>query len=265
MTRAGLTLAAILGFGFVAGCSTLPADRQWGADFNPAPGWQRAGTAAKAALTQPGVWVPLAGAAAFQVDDWDRHASDWAREHTPVFGSEQNARDWSDGLRDSAGFALLASVAAAESGGPDEWPANKARGSFVDVAAIAATSLTTGAMKSGFDRERPNGADRRSFPSGHSSSAAVYSTLASRNLRFAPIAPLARTACGAGLDLMAAGTAWARVEAGWHYPSDVLFGMALGRFFGAWLDEMFLAPDPGTWTVEIYPVLGNAELRRRSG
>jgi hypothetical protein len=34
------------------------------------------------------------GAAAFQIDDWDHRASDWAREHTPVFGSQRDAERW---------------------------------------------------------------------------------------------------------------------------------------------------------------------------
>lgn len=33
-----------------------------------------------------------------------------------------------------------------------------------------------------------------------------------------------------GFGMITAGTAWARVEGGVHYPSDVLAGMALGHF-----------------------------------
>jgi membrane-associated phospholipid phosphatase len=36
------------------------------------------------------------------------------------------------------------------------------------------------------------------------------------------------------------GTAWARVEAGAHYPSDVLVGMSIGNFFGLMFSDAFL-------------------------
>jgi len=39
---------------------------------------------------------------------------------------------------------------------------------------------------------------------------------------------------------MASGTAWARVEAGVHYPSDVLAGAALGNFLTAFIHDAFL-------------------------
>ena len=42
---------------------------------------------------------------------------------------------------------------------------------------------------------------------------------------------------------IAAGTAWARIEAGEHYPSDVLVGYALGHFFSAFIQDAFLGLD----------------------
>jgi hypothetical protein len=49
------------------------------------------------------------------------------------------------------------------------------------------------------------------------------------------------------LALLAAGTAWARVEAGQHYPADVLAGVALGRFLGDFMSRLFFEAegDPG--------------------
>lgn len=41
---------------------------------------------------------------------------------------------------------------------------------------------------------------------------------------------------------LAVGTAWARVEADVHYPSDVLTGLALGHFIAAFFNEAFLMP-----------------------
>ena len=43
------------------------------------------------AARDPWVWIPLAGAAGLQIDNWDRDVSDWARRETPLYGSRQNA------------------------------------------------------------------------------------------------------------------------------------------------------------------------------
>jgi membrane-associated phospholipid phosphatase len=40
--------------------------------------------------------------------------------------------------------------------------------------------------------------------------------------------------------VLASGVAWARVEARVHYPSDVLFGAALGHFLAAFIHDAFL-------------------------
>ena len=53
----------------------------------------------------------------------------------------------------------------------------------------------------------------------------------------------ARVAANVGIEFTIFGTAWARVEAGEHYPSDVLFGMALGNFFARFATGAFLGPD----------------------
>ena len=40
----------------------------------------------------------------------------------------------------------------------------------------------------------------------------------------------------------ASGVAWARVEAGRHFPSDVLAGAALGNFITTFILDAFLSP-----------------------
>ena len=250
----GRGLAALLPAALLCSCAAVPADRPWGADATANPGWERVAASARAAAADPRVWVPALGAAVLQIDHWDRRASDWARERTPVFGSTERARRRSDDLRDAADIAWIAAALAADSGSED-WLANKGRGFAVDAVALAATGATTGALKSWIGRERPDESDDRSFPSGHASGASVRYALASRHLEYAPLAPAARTALDLGLDAATAGTAWARVEAGVHYPADVLFGIALGRFFADWLNDAFLDPrrQERQWTVLIYP------------
>ena len=233
-----LALCAPLLFG---ACTTLPDGRLWGQDATYKPGWERIKDSAIHAARDPWVWAPLLGAGLFQIEDWDREVSDWAREQTPVFGSQESAEDWSDDLKSAATLAFHASVLATPSGpDPLEWIQDKARGYLVEGAAIWLTSRTTQELKASTDRERPNGLARESFPSGHSSSAAVHARLASLNLDSIELNPGLRRGLNVGLDAMALGTSWARVEAGWHFPSDVLFSIALGNFLACFIHDAFL-------------------------
>lgn len=243
-----------------SGCATLPNGSAWGADATARPGWERVREAAANAGRDPWVWLPVAGALAFQIDGLDRRTSDWAREHTPVFGSTGNAERWSDDLRAASGFMMLGTLIATPSGDDSRaWTLNKLKGGAVEFAAIGATSLTTSVLKKSTGRTRPDATDDESFLSGHTSSAAVSGRLAKVNLDAIAMNDAVRRAAGLGIDVTVIGTAWARVEAGAHFPSDVLAGMALGNFFAHFATEAFL--DPGSsQSIALTPVDGGAVL-----
>ena len=242
----------------------MPDGGRWGEHVDFTPGWHRVGEAVKTAVKSPAVWVPLTGAAAFQIDHWDRHLSDWAVDHTPLFGSEGSADNASTVLKSIACLGYAASVVATPGGdrGPD-WLMTKAKGALVGVSAIAATEFTTGTLKVAVGRERPNGVNDNSFPSDHTSGAAVCDRLTSRNLDDIPMDDRLRLALQLGTEGVTIATAWARVEAGVHYPSDVLFGMALGNFFGIAFDEAFMGDEETRPRVSlsIAPLRGGGEAR----
>jgi membrane-associated phospholipid phosphatase len=228
----------------LAGCGTLPSGRGWGEDATWRPGWERVRASAVNAARDPWVWAPLAGAAVFQIEDFDERTADWAREHTPIFGSQRNAEQWSDDLRTASAVVHYATVAATPSGDDfGEWIANKARGTLVGVAAVSATVAITRSLKTNIGRERPNGRDDESFPSGHTSSSAVHTRLASRNLRSIDMSAGTRRSLDVGLYALTIGTSWSRIEAGWHYPGDTLFSMALGNFMASFVNDAFLGLD----------------------
>jgi PAP2 superfamily len=228
----------------LAGCGTLPSGRGWGEDATWRPGWERVRTSAVNAARDPWVWAPLAGAAVMQIDDLDRRTSDWAREHTPIFGSQRNAEEWSDDLRTASVLAHYATIVATPSGDDfGEWLANKAKGTLVDVAAVSATTAITRTLKKAIGRTRPNGEDDESFPSGHTSSSAVHTRLASRNLRSIEMPTGTRRALDVGLYALTIGTSWSRIEAGWHFPADTMFSMALGNFMASFVNDAFLGLD----------------------
>jgi hypothetical protein len=246
----------------LAGCGSLPNGRRWGQDATVAPGWDRVRTSAVKAARDPWVWGPLLGAAAFQIDGWDRRTSDWAREHTPIFGSQSSAEDWSDDLRSASTVAQRITLLATP-GGDDvsDWFASKGQGLLVQFAAISATSAVTGQIKSRSGRERPNGAGDRSFPSGHASKSAVHTRLASRNLESIGLGTGTRRALEVGFTALTLGTSWARVEAGVHFPSDTLVGMALGNFIGSFVNDAFLGLEDTNASIAFAPTEDGAVLR----
>jgi membrane-associated phospholipid phosphatase len=89
-------------------------------------------------------------------------------------------------------------------------------GMLLDGACVTALKLAT-------QRERPDGSDRRSFPSGHTSGAWTVSTILARRHGMA---------VGIPAYALASMTAVARMEDRRHYLSDVVAGAAIGLVIG---------------------------------
>jgi len=249
----------------LAGCGTLPSGRGWGEDAMWRPGWERVRASAANAARDPWVWAPLAGAAVLQIDDLDERTSDWAREHTPVFGSQSSAEEWSDDLRAASAVAHYITIVATPSGDEfGEWLANKAKGTLVDVAAVSSTVAITRTLKKTVGRTRPNGADDESFPSGHTSSSAVHTRLASRNLQSIDMPVGVRRTLDIGLYALTIGTSWSRIEAGWHFPADTLFSMALGNFMASFVNDAFLGLDAGSSSLTVTAMPDGAIVQWRT-
>jgi len=226
---------------WLGACGTLPNGGKWGASATLMPGMGRVGRAANHNVKQPSTWAPLLAAALLYAGGADEQISDWAVDNTPVFGSTENAEHASDVLRDALVVAAIGSALATPSGDePGEWIGAKTKGLLVEVLALEATTWTTSAIKSASGRIRPNRANDRSFPSGHTSRAAAAARLTERNLSTMDLRPSTDRVADVLLVGGVAGTAWARVEAGVHYPSDVLAGAALGSFIVAFVHDSFL-------------------------
>ena len=100
--------------------------------------------------------------------------------------------------------------------------------------------MATNEIKDFTERERPNNANDKSFPSGHVSRAFAAAALTSKNLQSLPISTPTETGIRIGLYSFATATAWARVEANVHYATDVLAGAALGNFLSRFIHDAFL-------------------------
>jgi len=255
---AGILLLSALSLG---GCATLPDGRRWGEDATIAPGWERVRTSAAEAATDPWVWAPLAGAAVLQADHWDRRISDWARHKTPLFGSSSNATAWSNDLRSASVAANAATLLFTPSGEwGTAWVLDKVKGYAVDLAAATVAVEATTGLKSVIQRTRPNESGTDSFPSGHAATASAYTRLATENLEQIAISDGLRRTLDVGLQVVNFGTAWARIEGGWHYPSDTLVSIALGDFCAKFFNDAFLGLDTPRAAVSFAALPGGGEL-----
>lgn len=226
------------------GCGTLSNGRGWGQDATLFPGQDRLRSAAAQALRDPATWGPAAGAAIFGLSDLDERVSRWASDNTPVFGSRDAAGKASDRLAAATNAGLWFTALATPGGEePGVWWVSKLKGLGVEYAAVKATGLSTDGLKQWTGRERPDGSDHSSFPSRHSSSAFARATLGRRNVDSLALSHGKKAIMRAGLTTLAVGTAWARVEAQKHFPSDVLAGAALGHFIAAFVHDAFLGLD----------------------
>lgn len=234
-------LVLFMGLTVLQGCGTLSNGQGWGASATIAPGWNKIGRSALDAVKSPGVWLPMAGALALQVQDFDSRISTWAADQTPVFGSRDNAATQSDSLENIATGAFALTLLATPGGDqPEAWLLSKTKGLAVEYAAIRITKLATSSLKAATLRQDPNKDGYDSMPSEHSSNVALLKTLSIRNLKTVPMPRALRWSAEAGLHALALGTDWARVEAFDHYPSDILVSMSLGNFMGAFIYDAFM-------------------------
>ena len=250
-TRPGRCLAGNLLIAMLSGCATV------------VPTWSRLSESAAQAARDPWVWAPLAGAAGLQLGHADQKISRWAMRETPLFGSASQAATWSDTLRSVAVVAdattLLLTPAAEDSQG---WVIDTARGYTLDLVAATAAIGTTHLLKQAAGRLRPSGTDTESFPSGHTTTTAAYSRLAQRNLGAIAMDPTLREGLRYGLDAVTVATAWSRIEAGAHYPSDTLVGVAIGSFSASFFKQAFGATDGGlAQGLAVEPLRGGLALR----
>jgi len=242
----------------VTGCGTLRNGRGWGQDAIYPVDLKRIPRAAFNALIDPQTLIPAAGALVFTVNGYDRKVSNWATKHHPIFGSEQNARTASDILSIPLPVEAVVTALATPSGDdPKDWANSKLKGIAVEAAAWLVTEGATGLIKDVTNRTRPDGGSG-SLPSGHSSSAFSFATLANRNLESLPLSEEVRLPLQVGNILLATSVAWARVEGRNHFPSDVLVGAALGNFLSAFIHDAFLGLHKDNRFVVISPLKGGA-------
>lgn len=204
-------------------------------------------------LRDPATWIPAAGAFVFAATGQDGAVSAWALRETPVFGSPERALQASSDLRTATHVAMLGSTLLRNDA--SEWRVWSAQ----FTAALAAANLP-GPIKGATGRTRPDESDEESFPSSHAAAAFAYAALGSRNIEASDLPRGVKRSMKIAIHTMAAATAWARVEGGVHYPSDVLAGAALGNFVSTLINDTLL-PDDGSMTIGMNLSADGGEVR----
>ncbi len=248
-------------------CSACTSNRgNWGATSTFSPGWKQLKASTETAIKDPHTWAPLVGAAVFSIGDLDYETVKWASEHNPVFGSQKAAKKASDDMRDFAGANYFVTALATPSGSGMQGLKNKTRGMVFGALALRTNHYASRAIKSYSNRQRPLGkSSYDSFPSLHTSSTSISGTLANRNIDVLSISNNRKKIWQWSNHTIAGLVGWARIEAGVHYPTDVLTGYALGNFLGAFLNDAFIAPqDRDDYRVNLF-VAPNGEYHLTLG
>ena len=176
-------------------------------------------------LTEPAVLLPLGLAvSAAAVYTWDRRLE---RHWQGVLGGRQLLGNI--GAYTLLGTSLVIGVAMPGEG-RNSWDEL-----WTMAEAYAAATLTSTVMKYEAARNRPVHGDH-SFPSGHSTIAFTGATLIELN---------SGELLGIPAYGLAAFTAFERVEAGRHFPSDVLAGAAIGTLSAGVFDALHWGTGPG--------------------
>lgn len=199
----------------LTGCANLATRSSW---------------AATEAAADPWTWSPLVVGLSLGATGADERVSRWAMENTPLFGSRESASDASDRLRYATRYLSWGTTLAASARYEKHWAKETAIDVASGFAGIVLARNVTGALKREVQRDRPDEFNDESFVSAHATDAMAHASLGRYYARRLESPEALRTTAGWAVSLTGIATAWARVEAGNHYPTDVLASAALANF-----------------------------------
>lgn len=201
-------------------------------------------------------WGPLLGAGVISAAGWDQKISHWASTENPVYGSQQNADNYSNGFNKVLRFETYTSVFLTPSWEEDgqwtDYVFKKAKGYLVVRFSYSSARDFNNKIRSFTFRERPNEAGNDSFPSGHATTIGAGRNLTTKNISTIKMNEDLKKTINIINTTMAAGGIWARVEGNRHYPTDVLVGYSLGHFVSGFIYDSLMNLDKEE-TFTFYP------------
>jgi hypothetical protein len=217
--------------------------------------------AALNAATQKRVWVPLAGALIMSIDNFDEDTSKWATEKTPLFGSQDNANDFSNNLNKALALSAVASaLMTSNDNNLTSQITHKGQTLGLELSIYEVNSGLSRVLKRASGRDRPDNIKDDSSPATHATEAFTAATLTQRNLQATTLSDSQKKWSTIALDSSAYLVSWARIESNKHYPSDVLFGAALGNFMSAFMYDSFMEEKDDSLNIKIIPTYDGLTL-----
>lgn len=195
-------------------CVSIPEKHHWQTSFI-------------SAAKDPYTWAPLGGAALVAASGKDQRISEKLIEETPLFGSNKASDKASDDLRDVT--SLLKNISALMVEPECDIYTHPVQRMLVQQGIVIGSDGIAAEVKDITERKRPT-SDGNTFPSQHANKAFSYHAITRENLRCATQYSNINSSIHWFSAVSATGTAYARVEAGAHYPVDVLAGAGLGNF-----------------------------------
>lgn len=221
----GIVFGALLG---LSGCTSL--------SLSGFPNGSEIRDAAVSASKNRDVWIPALGAAAIGLSGEDKDLARRAERSSQWFSDAQGS---SDDLKDIAGILYGVTLFAT----PKDPNYSRWQHLWVDTQAAGLSVGTSTVLKDLTGRNRPDDSSDESFPSGHASYVATMTALSRAHVARSNLGPNTQAAINVGFYALSATSGWARVEAGKHYPTDVLAGIALGNFMAHFVKELAFGND----------------------
>ncbi|MFP4679944.1 MAG: phosphatase PAP2 family protein [Chitinispirillaceae bacterium] len=221
------------------------------------PSKERMKKALSDAFFDPSLFIGGAALAVFAFSDMDENIASYISDRNLLFGTEKRAAEASDYLRAASlgTAALLYTVKYLPLRQRDQLPYStdtmtSVPAKYQGPAAGAETLLLSGLLTAGTTellkrttgRLRPDFSDYRSFPSGHTSVTAFANNYSANTLSSMSLPHHYQYLAQGILCAATFTTAWARIEARRHYPTDVVAGAMLATFFGNFAYKAFLGP-----------------------
>lgn len=236
----------------ISSCSLFTRKGRWGEKAIYPVKWNNVKKSFVKNITSRHVWIPATAGLILQVDNYDSKITEWA-ERNGIW-STNSATDLSDTLKNVLEVEMYTSIlfTSSSDGNWKKYTMNKVKGTVVVNSSAALAHGTTSFIKDTVYRERPDRSDTKSFPSGHSTEAAAFRMVTTKNLDSTDIHPALRD----GINILNGGLTatimWSRVEAKKHYPSDALAGYAIGSFMSGFIYDAFMNLDE-TESLAMFP------------
>jgi hypothetical protein len=194
-------------------------------------GWERTKAATRTAASDPVTWAPVLGATFLYTTGYDDKITRHFMEN-PIMNNESD-----EAMRYLVGGVTFTTAALV----PDEKRRTKVERIAVEVAAFQFSRWTVNALNANIYKESPNGNRHNAIGSHHAVEPFAGAAMTKRNVAEMDLPGWADCTVVGSTYLMAAGSAFIRVQEGGHSFADQLVNASIGHFVGLFFYDVFMA------------------------